>query len=394
LALDPTLADAIAAVSDGDYWAIALDDRWRLVAMTDEHTKVLGATQLVLGAFHFGPEAVDRVLSGSAGVNSVEENRDTFRRLGGWVLADLSGDRDALRAMVHPILQDVVDELEPNDAVAISWTTPTMYLGDKIGVHRLVQRVRDSSGRVVGTVQIHKPAVGMTTIAMLTASGDLDHFYRMQQFGLATRRPTAVLFADLERSTDLSKQLPTASYFTLIRRITRAADQCVLDAGGLVGRHVGDGVTAFFPAEAFESESSAARACISAARSLQTATVKIAERHELRSDDVTVRVGLHWGATLYIGSIVTVGRTEVTALGDEVNAAARIEACATGGRILASKDLIERLDPADAAILDLDPHRMTYKQLAELDTATEKARRDAPAIPVCDVADARSLSAP
>jgi hypothetical protein len=100
---------------------------------------------------------------------------------------------------------------------------------------------------------------------------------------------------------------------------------------------------------------------------------------------VTVRAGLHWGATLHIGSIVTPGRTEVTALGDEVNEAARIEACATGGRLLASKNLIERLDIDDAAALGIDPNHLTYIQLADLDTATEKARRDAPAIPVCDL---------
>jgi hypothetical protein len=54
-----------------------------------------------------------------------------------------------------------------------------------------------------------------------------------------------------------------------------------------------------------------------------------------------------------------------------------IEACASGGRALASKNLIERLDPEDAAALDLDPDRVTYAPLGELTTATEKARRDA-----------------
>jgi class 3 adenylate cyclase len=194
-----------------------------------------------------------------------------------------------------------------------------------------------------------------------------------------------VLFADLEGSAQLSKQLPTASYFKLVRRITRAADQCVLDAGGLVGRHVGDGVAAFFAAETAGSESAAARACIAAARALLTAMSQIAERHELSPGAVTVRAGLHWGATLYIGSIITAGRTEVTALGDEVNEAARIEACATGGRALASKSLLERLDLADALALGIDPDRITYTQLADLDTATVKARRDAPAIPVHDI---------
>ena len=80
------------------------------------------------------------------------------------------------------------------------------------------------------------------------------------------------------------------------------------------------------------------------------------------------------------------GRTEVTALGDEVNEAARIEACATGGRILASKALIERLDSPDAATLGINPRQVTYTQLADLDSATDKARRDAPAIPVHDLA--------
>jgi class 3 adenylate cyclase len=88
---------------------------------------------------------------------------------------------------------------------------------------------------------------------------------------------------------------------------------------------------------------------------------------------------------LYVGRILTAGRSEVTALGDEMNEAARIEACATGGRTLASKALIERLDRADADALELDARHTTYTPLAELPTATDKARRDAPSIAVCEV---------
>jgi class 3 adenylate cyclase len=73
------------------------------------------------------------------------------------------------------------------------------------------------------------------------------------------------------------------------------------------------------------------------------------------------------------------------ALGDQVNEAARIEACATGGRTLASKDLVERLHPSDAAALNLDIDRVAYTRLSDLTTATDKARRDAPAIAVCEV---------
>ncbi len=88
---------------------------------------------------------------------------------------------------------------------------------------------------------------------------------------------------------------------------------------------------------------------------------------------------------MYLGLISSVGRTEVTALGDEVNECARIEACATGGRNLASKALIERLSQDAAVAIGLDTSRINYVQLADLSTATDKARRDAPSIAVCEL---------
>ena len=165
----------------------------------------------------------------------------------------------------------------------------------------------------------------------------------------------------------------------------RAADQCVIDAGGLVGRHVGDGVVAFFLAESAGSESAAARSCIDAARALRASLSDVAQRSELEPEQVVLRFGLHWGSKLYVGLITSGGRSEVNALGDEVNEAARIEACAGGGLALASKDLIERLEPDDAAVLTLDPDHITYTALTDLTTATDKARRDAPAIAVCEI---------
>ena len=79
----------------------------------------------------------------------------------------------------------------------------------------------------------------------------------------------------------------------------------------------------------------------------------VASPSELQPEDVILRFGLHWGSTLYVGNITTRGRTEVTALGDEVSEATRIEVCATGGRTLASKLLIERLSPEDAESLEI-----------------------------------------
>ena len=143
---------------------------------------------------------------------------------------------------------------------------------------------------------------------------------------------------------------------------------------GIVGKHAGDGGSALFLAADFDgSESAAARAAIEAARAIRDG----AER--LGPDDVTVKlnIGVHWGATLMVGQVATSGRLEVTALGDQMNEGARIEAAAKDGAILASKDLIERLDADDAQATGLDPDAIAYTPLGELDGASDKAIRDA-----------------
>jgi class 3 adenylate cyclase len=260
----------------------------------------------------------------------------------------------------------------------------TMGGGD-VGSSILWFRIDDEQGNFAGSCLLIKPAVGMSHLALAGATADLGHLERMRVVDTPDRQPSAILMADLEASSPLARRLSSAQYFAFGRRFVRAADQCVIDDGGIVGRHAGDGVVAFFLTATTGSESAAARSCIEAARTLRDTLADIAARSEIPSSELSLRFGLHWGATLYMGRMLTGGRSEVTALGDEVNEAARIEACATGGRILASKSLIERLDQSDAGALGLDPRHMTYVSLADLATATDKARRDAPSISVCEL---------
>jgi len=120
----------------------------------------------------------------------------------------------------------------------------------------------------------------------IQACVDLAHPERMQLVTNPGRRPAAILMADLEGSSQLSRRLSTASYFSLGRGLVRAADKCVVDTGGIVGRHVGDGVVAFFLAVSAGSESAAVRACISASRELRAMVGAVASRGELQPEDV------------------------------------------------------------------------------------------------------------
>jgi class 3 adenylate cyclase len=388
----PVLAEVARALNRAGAWGHIYDHEYRLVYMTEDIRRTNGGlvemATVPLGAYCFGPEYIDAALSWRGSRWTLDSMRMTFSALGSWALADAPGGREEMRELVDPRLRHMLDALSPADErTALTYVIPSLTMGvrNSIDVTQLAVRIRDEKDHFVGIMCMAMTAVGMSTIGALVSIGDLGHFERMQRVARPGRRPAAILFADLEGSSPLARRLSTASYFALGRRLARGADQCVIDAGGLVGRHVGDGMVAFFLAETAGSESAAARSCISAARALRVAVREIAARSELKPEDVVLRFGLHWGSNLYVGNISTAGRSEVTALGDEVNEAARIEACASGGRALASKDLMERLDPEDSAALDLDPTSVTYIQLGDLSTATEKASRDAPTIPVCEV---------
>lgn len=386
---DPVLAEVAVTVRDTEDWGSIVDPHWRRVySSDDERRSFAGGGELaatVVGEHLFGPESVAVMAEARFAMTSSVAWRSFFTGLGPLVLKDTPGGEATLREQVDPSLRDLVDQLAPTDAPAVGFEFKSSGLVEARPLHCKAVRIRDERGVLRGTLILTKLAVPMSTQAAMAFELNPGHVQRTFSMGRARRRAGAVLFADLESSSALARRLSTGNYFTLVRRLVRAADQCIVDAGGLVGRHVGDGVVAFFPVESYSTESAAALACLSTARNIRKAIADAAQLSALPADDVVIRFGLHWGATLFIGSITTSARAEVTALGDEANEAARIEACATGGRSLASKQLLERLEPIDAAVLGIDPDHLAYTQLSELVTATEKARRDAPAIAVCEI---------
>jgi len=386
------LAAWASALNDAGHWAYLFDRSWRFVYATDElvGTSVdAGASAAAaLGCQWSSTEWIDYTTAG-VGTRAplLEEFRDVFRTIGPFMLATIPGGREHLRRQVDPSLTDLVEQLAAVELPPV-FTPPTGAIsssGVTASLFHTWFRIARRDGDFAGVAMLLKPAVGMSELATAGAFADVGLLERMHTVRVPARRPTALLLADLEASTPLARRLSTAQYFAFGRRLVQVADRCVIDQGGIVGRHAGDGVAAFFLADTAGSESVAARACITAARTLSGALSDIAARSDLSASELSLRFGLHWGATLYIGRILTSGRTEVTALGDEMNETARIEACATGGRTLASKALIERLNHADAIALGVDLHRGTYTPLAELPTATDKARRDAPSIAVCEL---------
>jgi class 3 adenylate cyclase len=294
------------------------------------------------------------------------------------MLVDDSDAKERLAALTLPELKDVVQECEPAEIPLWTWLSRTTGVEPAVReVRNFGLRVRTDDGKPFATVYMYGANMPATLLA-LVAQGDRGMFERMARLAEPGRREAAVLFADIQSSGELSRHLSSAAYFRLVHELFTKLDGIVIDANGIVGKHAGDGLSAYFLAEDCDSKEGATGAAIDAA-------IKLTKAAGDTGHGVTLNVGVHWGGALYMGQVVTGGRLEVTALGDEVNECARIQETARNGTILASKALIERLDPEHANRLGIDPDTVAYTTVAELPEAADKAVRDAGAIPVTEV---------
>lgn len=404
---DPRLEAVARSLSKTRVSAVLCDSEWRLVWASDELKNLFDEwDETKLG---YGKHVVEVYTSDTWGSKVTEESQmrflvEEFPLLfrdtpgGGEGLIDalcrsaesweeppswtgsVVPDKSAIEAIVSAL-----DPVEPPPV----FTSYFDYLQGDLPPLRVVEtmmRLRDADGQFFGTVVMYSPGLSAKVLT-LVARGNEQMFERMVRLFEPGRRQAAVLFADLQDSSVLSRRLPSAAYFRLIRAITTAADEVVAGHKGIVGKHVGDGVTAFFLAEDLGSASGAAKAALEAARDIIVAARDAAktvgeETGLIDPDDCIVNAGVHWGGTLYMGQLVTGGRLEVTALGDEVNEAARIQESARDGKVLASKVLVEHLLDGDARSLGIDSDSVLYRPIADLASATEKAKRDAGGIPV------------
>jgi class 3 adenylate cyclase len=374
MAVVPAALAEVIDVLDETGWAAEVTDAdWRVVWASEE-------LRLVLRAERYRDLGVGSPFLESRNATALEQVTTESGRAwvalhAPYVMYDTGATVEDLRGMVRPEYHDVLEAATPVPPPP-RWT----FLLDleELGAARgLGSRIVDDEGVFHGVAFLYGSTLPASLLAFI-ARGDTSHFSRMAELIEPGRRNAAVLFADVEGSTDRSRRLPSARYFETVRQLNTAVDAAILEECGIVGKHAGDGVSAFFLADQVGSISAAASAALRTARKIRAAADGL-------EGDWRINIGVHWGATLYMGQIATSGRLEVTALGDEVNECARIQEAARGGQLLASKPLLERLDAADADALGIDPTTIVYGLVSELPGAGEKTRRDAPSLAVAEL---------
>jgi len=142
-----------------------------------------------------------------------------------------------------------------------------------------------------------------------------------------------MVFVDVRGSTTLAENMNDVEFGRLMNRFYEATIKVLVQADAFIDKLVGDEVTALF-IPGFAGEEHARRA-VRAGQAL----LRVTGHGEAGGPWVPVGVGIHTG-TAWVGSIAGASgaAADFTALGDNVNIAARLASTAGQGEVLASED--------------------------------------------------------
>ncbi len=168
-----------------------------------------------------------------------------------------------------------------------------------------------------------KPTKPLEVIPLLPPTATPREAFARPDHHQGSDQVIAVLFADLRSFTQFAeKRLPYDVVFVL-NRYFNAMGMAIADAGGHLDKFIGDGVMALFGTEG--DPANGARAALNAARNM---ALKLQELNETLKDELEsplrIGIGIHAGHAI-IGEMGYERATTLTAIGDTVNTASRLE---------------------------------------------------------------------
>jgi adenylate cyclase len=160
-------------------------------------------------------------------------------------------------------------------------------------------------------------------------------------------RLITVLFADIRSFTSFSESHSPHEVVALLNAYYTAIVPVIEAEGGTINQYMGDGIMVLFGAPASRPDH--------AVRAVRAGAAMVRRVHELREQwarlgnpGMRIGVGIHTGKTV-VGCVGSPQRLDYTAIGDTVNAAARIESenKTFGTEMLISARAREALPPAE-----------------------------------------------
>ena len=171
-------------------------------------------------------------------------------------------------------------------------------------------------------------------------------------------REVAVMFADLRAFTRMSEgQLPFDIVF-ILNQYFKAMGAAIEHSGGRVDKFIGDGIMALFGIDA--EPALASRQALIAAKAMAENLADL--NRDIRVDlqePLRIGIGLHVGPVI-LGEMGYGRATSLTAIGDVVNVASRLEALTKefGAELVVSASLAKR---AGVELADADAHNIDIR---------------------------------
>jgi|GEM_PF-485624 len=174
----------------------------------------------------------------------------------------------------------------------------------------------------------------------------------------------AILFSDIRGFTRFGEKHSAEQVVQLLNDYFGRMTRVVHESGGTVDKFIGDGLMAFFGAPNSLLRPATQAACC--ALKMQNELESFNQTLEARGQQpIQIGIGLHFGWAV-IGHIGSPDRFEYTAIGDTVNATARIESLSKdlGTSVLCSKAFAERMNQEDS--IPVDKHFAEFPNLGNL----------------------------
>jgi adenylate cyclase len=188
------------------------------------------------------------------------------------------------------------------------------------------QRVLDRIGarRNVRLACQLRPSVPVEVTPLLPPFAHAADGLRRVDLAEGSEREIAVLFADIRGFTALAEGMLPYDIVFLLNRYFAAMGQAIESAGGRVDKFIGDGVMALFGVEG-----DVAAACRDALGAARLMSQRLAEVNRTLQDELAaplrIGIGIHAGPAI-VGEMGFSGAAAITAIGDAVNTASRLEA--------------------------------------------------------------------
>ncbi len=187
-----------------------------------------------------------------------------------------------------------------------------------------------------------RPTSDVEVTPLLPATATPLHTLARVAHRQGEEREVAILFADLRGFTTLAEHKLPYDVVFILNRYFATMGAAVEDAGGRIDKFIGDGVMALFGVDG--SIDAGCRGALAAARSMAARLDELNQTlaHDL-PEPLRIGIGIHSGPVI-VGELGYKAATSLTAVGDAVNTASRLEAMSKelGAQLVLSEPVAAR----------------------------------------------------